>query len=234
MDDDVRVLLITGEGRAFSAGDDITGRGAGEGHQSLSKLPPLPSRRPDNLGLYGSLRTTSQELIRRLRLLDKVTIAAMNGVAIQYGLSVALACDFRIASRTARLGSATLRFGYQPDEGGHFLLLQQLGLPGTLDFLLRNRIVDAEEAHRLGLVNEVVEPDELLPKALELATELAEGPQVATRLLKRAIYIAAESNFEQALDDIATKTAISDYHPDSKEGVQAWQQKRAPRFNQSR
>jgi 2-(1,2-epoxy-1,2-dihydrophenyl)acetyl-CoA isomerase len=101
-----------------------------------------------------------------------------------------------------------------------------------MDFLMRKRIVDATEALALGLVHEVVADAELLPRSLELARELAEGPQVAMRLLKRSIYAAAELSFDQSLDEIAAKTALSDHHPDAREGVTAWREKRKPRFNQ--
>ena len=132
----------------------------------------------------------------------------------------------------ARLGSATLRFGYLPDEGGQFLLVQILGVAKTLDFLMRKRIVSAREALELGLVHEVVEPEALMPRAMDLARELANGPQVAMRLLKRSVYNAAELTFAQALDEIAAKTAVSDHHPDAVEGARAFKEKRAPRFNQ--
>jgi 2-(1,2-epoxy-1,2-dihydrophenyl)acetyl-CoA isomerase len=118
-----------------------------------------------------------------------------------------------------------------PDEGGQFLLVQLIGVAKTMDFLMRNRIVGAEEALALGLVHEVVAPDALEPRAMELARELAEGPQVAMRLLKRSIYVAAETTFAHALDDIAARTAVTDHHPDAREGVAAFQQKRKPRFN---
>jgi 2-(1,2-epoxy-1,2-dihydrophenyl)acetyl-CoA isomerase len=158
-------------------------------------------------------------------------VAAINGVAIQTGFSLALAADFRLAARGARMGSATLRFGLLPDEGGQYLLVQLLGVAGAMDFLMRKRIVDAEEALRLGLVHEVVDDDLLATRALELARELAEGPQVAMRLLKRSIYNAAEMSFAHSLDEIAAKTPIGDHHPDAREGVAAFREKRAPRFN---
>ena len=151
--------------------------------------------------------------------------------AIQTGLSLALSCDFRIGSTAARLGSATLRFALLPDEGGHALLVRHLGLAQALDFVLRKRIVDANEALRLGLLNEVVEPEALLPAAMALAVELAEGPQVAMRMLKRSLYVAAESTFAQALDDIAVRTAVTDHHPDARDGGRSFREKRAPKFN---
>jgi 2-(1,2-epoxy-1,2-dihydrophenyl)acetyl-CoA isomerase len=100
-----------------------------------------------------------------------------------------------------------------------------------MDFLMRKRIVSAAEALELGLVHEVVEDSRLLDSALDLARELADGPQVAMRLLKRSIYNAAEMTWAQSLDEIAAKTAIGDHHPDSREGIAAFREKRKPKFN---
>ena len=231
MDNGVRVLVFTGSGRAFSAGDDLKAyRDAEFGGRAL--VPEIAPGHDSGIGTYNGLRTISQRLNTAIRSLDKLTVAAINGIAIQTGFSLALACDFRIAASGARMGSATLRFGLLPDEGGQYLLLQQLGLPRTLDFLMRKRIVSAEEALELGLVNRVVPLEELDRATLELARELADGPQVSMRLLKRSIYNAAELGFEQALDEIAAKTAVSDHHPDAREGVAAFREKRAPKFNQ--
>jgi 2-(1,2-epoxy-1,2-dihydrophenyl)acetyl-CoA isomerase len=228
MDDRVRVLLFTGSGRAFCAGDDITGRPLPEGPALVPDI--FPGHR-EEIGTYNGLRVLSQSLNTAIRNLDKLTIAAINGVAIQSGLSLALACDFRIASTEARLGSATLRFGLLPDEGGHALLVQLLGIAKAMDFLMRKRIVSGAEALELGLVHELCEPAELMDRAMALARELAEGPQVAMRLLKRSLYLAAESTWAQALEDIAARTAISDHHPDAREGVAAFRERRTPRFN---
>jgi 2-(1,2-epoxy-1,2-dihydrophenyl)acetyl-CoA isomerase len=231
MDDSVRIVVFTGSGRAFSAGDDISGHVPPSGGGAEALVPPIPGGHRTPIGTYDGLRALSQPLNLAIRNLDKVSIAAINGVAIQTGFSLALSCDFRIASRDARMGSGTLRFGLLPDEGGHFLLVQLLGVGRAIDFLLRNRIVHADEALALGLVHEVVDAGELLPRTMELARELAHGPQVSMRLLKRAVYNAAEMSFAHALDDIATKTAISDHHPDAREGIAAFQQKRTPTFN---
>jgi 2-(1,2-epoxy-1,2-dihydrophenyl)acetyl-CoA isomerase len=230
MDDSVRVLVITGSGRAFCAGDDMTGKPRDwDGATALA--PGLPRGHGDPIGTYEGLRTMSQSLNLTLRALDKLTIAAINGLAIQTGLTLALACDFRIASSDARLGSATLRFGLLPDEGGHALVVQLIGLAKAMDFFMRKRIVTAAEALELGLVHEVVAPDELLPRATALAEELAAGPQVAMRMLKRSLYNSAEASLAQAFDDIAARTAVTDHHPDAREGVAAFREKRAPRFS---
>ena len=227
MDDAVRVVVFTGEGRAFCAGDDLRSYHE-DAPETVLKLGPGHTT---PIGTANALRVYSQALNLAVRNLDKITIAAVNGPAIQTGLSLALSCDFRIGSEAAELGSATLRFGLLPDEGGHWLLLQHLGLAGTLDFLLRKRIADAKTAQALGLLNEVVPAADLIPRALALAQEMADGPQVAMRMLKRSVYQAAESNFTQALEDIATRTAVTDHHPDAREGAKSFAEKRTPRFN---
>jgi len=231
MDDAVRVVVFTGRGRAFSAGDDLTAYGDPKA-DAETLVPPIDAGHRDGISTYDGLRSLSQPVNLAIRNLDKLTIAALNGVAIQTGFSLALACDFRLAAESARMGSATLRFGLLPDEGGQYLLVQHLGVARTLDFLMRKRIVPAREAQELGLVHEVVPDAALRDRALELARELAEGPQVAMRLLKRSIYNAAELSFPQALDEIASKTAVVDHHPDAQEGVAAFAAKRTPRFNQ--
>jgi 2-(1,2-epoxy-1,2-dihydrophenyl)acetyl-CoA isomerase len=230
MDDSVRVIVLTGSGKAFSAGDDISGRPvSGTGAKQL--VPDIGAGHRDPIGTYSALRAISQRLNWTVRELDKLTIAGVNGFAIQTGMSLALSCDFRIASEDARIGSGTLRFGLMPDEGGQYLLVQLLGVAKAMDFLMRNRIVTGKEALDLGLVHEVVPSDQLLDRALELARELADGPQVAMRMLKRSIYNAAEMSFAGALDDIAAKTAVTDHHPDAREGMAAFREKRKARFN---
>ncbi|MGH1491565.1 MAG: enoyl-CoA hydratase/isomerase family protein [Acidimicrobiales bacterium] len=228
MDDTVRVVLFTGSGPAFWAGDDMSGR---KPDTSDAVVPPIYGGHHNPTGTYNGLRVISQTVNTAVRDLDKVSIAAINGYAIQTGLSLALACDFRVAARSAKLGSATLRFGLLPDEGGHFLLVQHLGLAGALDFMMRKRIVDGAEAHELGLVHELVDDDQLLPAALDLARELAEGPQMAMRMLKRSIYLAAEQTWAHSLEDIAARTAVTDHHPDAAEGGTAFREKRQPKFN---
>lgn len=231
MDNAVRVIVFTGQGRGFCAGDDLKAY-SHTTDVSDALVPPIPPGHDSPIGTYNGLRHISQALNLTIRSLDKLTIAAINGIAIQTGLSLALACDFKIAAKDARLGSATLRFGLLPDEGGQYLLLQHMGLTRTLDFVMRKRIVDAAEALELGLVNQVVPGEELRDATMALATELAQGPQVAMRLAKRSIYQAAEMTFEQACDEIAAKTAISDHHPDAREGVSAFREKRTPQFNE--
>lgn len=100
-----------------------------------------------------------------------------------------------------------------------------------MDFIMRKRIVNAQEAMNLGLVNSVVPDNELRTEVTALAQELANGPQVAMRMMKRSVYQATELTFDQACDEIAAKTAVTDHHPDTKEGVSAFHEKRTPEFN---
>jgi 2-(1,2-epoxy-1,2-dihydrophenyl)acetyl-CoA isomerase len=227
LDDEVRVIVITATGRGFVAG--VNNKPAGPEDPTL--VPAIPTHQHVPADLYSRLRLHGQELPRTIRSVDKITIAAVNGFAIQLGLSIVLACDFAIAARSARLGSATLRMGWQPDEGGHWLLVEHLGVKRALEFLIRKEIVTADEAARLGLVNEVVDDTDLMSRTMALAGELADGPQVAMRLLKRATYNAARLTFDQAGDDIASKTAISDYHLDAQDGAPAFFEHRPAVFN---
>ena len=229
MDNDVRVLVFTGSGRAFCAGDDISGQNKHISGEPL--MPPIPAGHDNEIGTYEGLRHLSQTLNLALRNCDTIAIAAVNGIAIQTGMTLALACDFRVAAVSAKLGSATLRFGLLPDEGGQYLCVQLMGVAKSMDFFINKRILSAEQALELGLLHEVVADHDLESRVMEMATEIANGPQVAQRLLKRSIYNAADMIFEQALDEIAAKTAISDHHPDAKEGGLAFREKREPKFN---
>lgn len=229
MDNAVRVLVFTGEGRAFCAGDDISGQRRPVGGEAL--VPPIPPGHDSDIGTYEGLRHLSQTVNLAVRNCDKISIAAINGVAVQTGLSLALACDFRIAAKGARLGSATLRFGLLPDEGGQYLLVQTIGVAKTMDFLMNKRIVLADEAYDLGMLHEVVDPNDLEARTMDVARNFANGPQVAMRFLKRSIYNAYDLSFEQSLDEIAAKTAVTDHHPDAREGGTAFREKRQPEFN---
>ena len=217
MDDAIRVVVFTGQGHAFWAGDDLKGYGG-----DSTQVPQIHHGHHNPSGTYNGLRAISQAVNTAVRNLDKISIAAINGFAIQTGFSLALACDFRIASRSAKMGSATLRFGLLPDEGGQWLLVQHLGVAKATDFMMRKRIVDGETAHQLGLVHEVVDEEDLMDEAFKLARELAEGPQVAMRMLKRSILLAADLTWDQSLDEIAAKTAVTDHLPDAREGAQAF------------
>jgi 2-(1,2-epoxy-1,2-dihydrophenyl)acetyl-CoA isomerase len=236
-DDDVRVIVITGTGRGFLAGvagsrPDRSQREEWDDEPPVA-APRLPNYRNVPINRYEILVHLSQQGARAVRRLDKLSIAAVNGYAIQWGLSLALACDFVICARSAQLASATLRTAFQPDEGGHWLLVQHLGVRKALEFMLLNKFVSAEEAVEMGLANEVVDDKQLMTRSLELATQLAQGPQVAMRMLKKATYLAAELTFDQAGEDMAIRTALTDFHEDVDEGQAAfWSRpRRKPTYN---
>lgn len=231
LDDNVRVIIITGTGKGFCAGAYL-GRDLGnEKVEDPSLVPPVGAQQWVPVNAQAQLRLYSQDLARTIRRIDKITIAAVNGYAIQIGLSMALACDYVLAADSAQLGSATLRMGYLPDEGGHWLLVEHLGVKRALDFMMRSKIVTAAQAHDLGLVTEVVPDEALMEHATALAEELARGPQVAMRLLKRAVYNAAEFTFDQAGEDIAVRTGIGDFHPDAAQGFKALKDPAGAQFN---
>jgi len=233
MDPQPAVVIFKGEGDSFCAGDDITGREP-EYDESLGLAPPINHGGFDHEGVYGRLRTWSQPLTLAVRELDKLTIASLQGFVIQSGLTVALACDMRVARASARLGSATLRFGFLPDEGGHALLTQYLGAPRALAFLLRKEIVTGREAYELGLVTEIVESqDDLEARTIELAKELASLPRFAARMVKHATYAAAETSLATAMRDIALRTVVADHLPAAREGRHDFVEKRKPNFGTS-
>ncbi len=227
--DAIRVVVFTGAGKAFCAGDDISGKPSELAPPRLVRELVLGQR--GAIRTYEALRVIGQPLSVAVREFDKPTIAAINGVAVQSGLGLLLACDFRIAADSARLLSGTLRFGFTPDDGSHYLLVRQLGYPRAVRFMMLNETMDAAQALALGLIGEVVPADGLLDRAQELALRLAEGPQIAMRLLKRSLQAAEQQDMHESLDDMAVRTAVSDYQPDAAEGIAAFREKRPARFN---
>lgn len=216
-DDDVHVLVITGAGRGFCAAADI-----GPSYQ--------PHKEGHPLGMVEELREWFHRLLFTLRNLDKPTIASINGPAAAGGLSLALACDLRIASEQAKLGTGVLRIGTIPDEGETYFLPRVVGIEKAIELILLGEILDAKEALQIGLVGRVVPHEQLEATTKELAARIAEGPPIAQRLVKRAVYRQLEMNLWASLDDTALSAQISTHTQDSKEGLRAFQEKRQPIF----
>ncbi|MHA1579294.1 MAG: enoyl-CoA hydratase/isomerase family protein [Candidatus Freyarchaeota archaeon] len=186
-DDEVRVVVLTGAGRAFSAGGDIT-----QMKEKYHKLDPLDLRRSLQLGV--------KEIVRLIWYMEKPVIAAVNGVATGAACNIAFACDIVIASEEARFGEVFIRVGLGPDGGGSFLLPRLVGIHKAKELFFSGRILDACEAERLGLVNIVVPADELESTAMSFARELAQKPARALGVAKRAVNEALTMSMEQALD----------------------------------
>jgi 2-(1,2-epoxy-1,2-dihydrophenyl)acetyl-CoA isomerase len=218
-DDSIRAVVLTATGRGFCSGGDI------------SRDFQYPARyRGHRLESMLEMRENMHALIRFLYRFDKPVIAAINGAAVAGGLTLALACDFRIAAESARLGDTSLKFALIPDEGGAYFFPRAMGIDRALKMSLLSEIYPARQALELGLVTEVVADAELMDRARALAQKLAEGPPIAMRLTKRMMYKQRTMELDNALEDAAMATLVSNYTEDVKEGTAAFHEKRKPRF----
>jgi 2-(1,2-epoxy-1,2-dihydrophenyl)acetyl-CoA isomerase len=212
-DRSVRVVVLTGAGAAFSAGQDLR-------EASGPDAPPL-SR---------ILRETYHPLILALRRLDQPVVAAVNGVAAGAGLALALACDLRIAADTATFVLAFGRVGLVPDSGTTWFLPRLVGPARATELALVGDPLSAEDAASWGLVNRVVPADSLADEAHALAAKLAQGAPRALALTKRALDTSFEATLEAQLEDEAALQGIAGRTADHREGVAAFLEKRPPRF----
>jgi 2-(1,2-epoxy-1,2-dihydrophenyl)acetyl-CoA isomerase len=217
--DDLRVLIITGTGRAFCAGGDISGQS-----DTASRFRGHP------MGHLLEMREGFHQLVLSLHRFDKPVVGAINGAAVAGGLTLALCCDIRIASDQARLGDTALKFALLCDEGGAYLFPRFMGLDRALKMTLLSEVYDAKTALELGLVTEVVPHAELGTRVDELARRLAEGPPLAIRAAKRMMYKQREMTLENALEDAALSVMITNPSQDVQEGLRAFREKRKPRF----
>ena len=213
-DKSVRVVIITGAGRAFSAGQDLKER-----------------QGPDVADLGTELRTRYNPIILAMRRLEKPIIGAINGVAAGAGISVALACDILIASERATFMEAFGRVGLVPDTGSTWFLPRLVGPARAAEMIFTTDPVDATTAERIGLVNRVVPADTLMDEANALAARLAQAAPIALALAKRALNRALESGLEEALEFEAQLQSIAGRSNDHKEGVAAFVEKRPARFS---
>jgi len=218
-DDEVRAVIITGAGRGFCSGGDV------------SRDFQYPARyRGHRLESQLEMRENFHQLVRFLWRFDKPTIAAVNGAAVAGGLTLALCCDFRIAAESARLGDTSLKFALMPDEGGAWLFPRFMGVQNALKMSLFSEVYTASRAKELGLVTEVTPDAELMTTARVWAERLAEGPPIAVRITKRMMYKQQMMDLENALEDAALGTLVTNYCEDVKEGIAAFHEKRKPNF----
>jgi 2-(1,2-epoxy-1,2-dihydrophenyl)acetyl-CoA isomerase len=212
-DRSVRVVLLTGAGRAFSAGQDLKER-----------------QQADAADLGTELRVRYNPIVLAMRRMEKPVIGAINGVAAGAGISMALACDMRIASEAASFIEVFGRVGLVPDTGSSWFLPRLVGYARAAEMSFTTDPVDAATAERIGLVNRVVPADQLMAEAGALAARLAKSAPIALALAKRALNRALETNLEQALEFEAELQSIAGRSKDYAEGVAAFVEKRPPRF----
>ncbi|HET7419847.1 MAG TPA: enoyl-CoA hydratase [Candidatus Dormibacteraeota bacterium] len=208
-DDAVRVVVLTGTGRAFSSGADVTEMVAGAG-----------MRTPEDVGRV--LRTEYMPSLLRLRTMPKPVIAAMNGPAAGIGASFALACDIRIATPEAYLLEAFVNIGLAPDGGVSWLLPRLAGTGVAYEMFFTGKPLSAEDAHRLGVVNRIVPSERLEEEVRDLANHLASQPRGAMAGAKRAVNHALTSTFEQAMEFESYLQEAQAASPEFAEGVQAF------------
>lgn len=216
---EVRALVISGEGKAFCSGGDVE-----------DIIGELFSR--DMSGLLAFTRVTGA-LIQNIRQVRKPVIAAVNGVAVGAGAVIALACDLRYANDKARFGFIFPQVGLcGADMGATYLLPKVVGLGHASELLFSGDIIDVNKALEIGLVNKIC-GTECLEEALNFAKKLAQGPAFAHSMTKQMLEAEAQMTLAQAIEAEAQAQAICMQHPDFREAHDAWNEKRAPKFEGS-
>jgi 2-(1,2-epoxy-1,2-dihydrophenyl)acetyl-CoA isomerase len=212
-DASVRAVLLTGAGRAFCVGQDLSER-TGDAPIDLSV----------------SLGSNYNPLVRRLRSLPKPIVCAVNGVAAGAGVNIALACDIVLAARSASFVQSFAKLGLVPDSGGTYFLPRLVGTARAMGLALLSERLSAEEAERWGLIWKAIDDRRLMEQAQRMAQSLAAGPTKGYGLIKKAMYASAGNSLDAQLDlerDLQREAGLSE---DYREGVAAFMQKRAPNY----
>jgi 2-(1,2-epoxy-1,2-dihydrophenyl)acetyl-CoA isomerase len=213
-DPKTKVVVITGKGRAFCAGGDL----------SSSMYAVKDPQELERIVLkFGQVAMT-------LRNMPKPVLAMVNGAAVGGGFGLALAADIRIASENARLGHAYLNIGVQSDTGSIYFLSHLIGVAKAAELIFTGKIVDAEEAEKIGLVNHLVSPERLEAETTEMAVKLANGPALAMMLAKKLLYQSLTLNIAEAIELEARGHVLTMLSEDMSEGIAAFKEKRVPRF----
>ncbi|MCZ6890601.1 MAG: enoyl-CoA hydratase/isomerase family protein [Gammaproteobacteria bacterium] len=215
-DDDVRAVIITGAGRGFCSGADLTG--------GREQTTPSQNDTIDDLGWVGRQALS-------LYRLDKPVIAAVNGVAAGAGMSMALACDMRIGSEKTRFKTVFIERNLSPDSGMSFFLPRIVGYSRSTDLFYTSLMVDAEEAYRIGLIDRLVAAEDLMETALNLASQMAQWPPLALRTSKRVLQHNVEVELEDALRyELFGLSYAGRAKNDAVESQASFVEKRKPRY----
>ena len=214
-DDEVRCVVLRGEGRGFSAGAD------------LAQIIEGSDGDPD-LGEY--LRSTYSRLVKRMVSMEKPIVASLHGPVYGAGVGISLACDLRVAAEGAKFSVAFIKIGLMPDAGVSFFLPRIVGLGRALEMSMTGDPVEAGEALQIGLVNRVVPDEKLAEETVALASRLVAMPTAALGMTKRALYASFEGDLETVLEREAEGQTFCGYTADHKEGVEAFFEKREARF----
>ncbi len=219
-DPDVGCVVITGSGGAFCAGGDVKGFASNEGGANHGRSPEQAAH----------LLRQSMEVSRWLHDMPKITIASIPGAAAGAGLSIALACDFRIAARGAKITTAFAKVGLSGDFGGTYFLTQLVGSAKAKELYLLSDVILAEEAERLGVVNRAVDPKELEAETMALAKRFASGARITQGLMKKNLNTAEKGDMLLSFDTEALNHSRSAQTADHAEAAKAFVEKRAPAF----
>ncbi len=218
-DRDIRCAILTGAGTAFSSGGDVKAM--------RDRSGPFAG---GSAALRDSYRSEIHRMVKALWKLDVPLIAAVNGPAIGLGNDVACLADIRLASDKALFGQTFLKLGLIPGDGGAWILQQLIGYSRAAQLLLTGQLINAETARDWGLVSEVTRPDELLPRARNLAREIAKQPPVALRMAKQLLRAGRQERFEAVMDMSANLQGMLQRTSDHDEALAAFFEKRAPNF----
>lgn len=225
-DDDIRVVIVKGNGKAFCAGGDIKAMTAGKGFfESQDDITSTAMARKN------SLWKRVQRVPLLLEEIDKPVIAQMHGFAMGAGLDMGLMCDIRIAAESAKFSESYVNVGIVPGDGGAYFLPRLVGIDQALDMLWTARVLGAQEAKEKGLVTFVVPDEELDQFVEEYAEKLANGPKDVIRIIKRAVYQSRDMSLRASLDYISSKMGLVTELADYEEGVKAVLEKRKAKFN---
>lgn len=213
-DPEIRAVVITGAGKAFSAGGDIA---------SMAKLQD-----DNDLSVVEARMSIAGQVIQKIRSIPQPVLAAINGAAAGGGMNLALACDMRIASDRAVFAESFVKIGLVPDWGGFDFLTKLIGTAKAMELMMLGDRIDAAEALRLGLVNRVVPDAEFRDEAAKLARRLADGPPETLAAIKQGVYRGAESSLPETLAyEYATQRRLF-LRNDAREGMKAFLEKRPP------